>query len=399
MSGVDSPLTAVANRTIGLALTAAGNNKNGPVMVVNSSNGATSAFGTGIVYNANSIAATGFGIDFNSLGSSVAPIRSANNSFPVWRNAAGSANVQVIGLNGSNAVQIAPGGNSVTIGGATTIQSSLDLTTANGAGFGPSQAMFYARGSLGSPTVVSNADRVFSLQGWGYDGGQYLRAGEIDMFVDGTPGSNDMPGRMEFYTTADGSASLALGLTLDNRQNLVMGSAGLGTSATGGFFYAASMAGTPSGTPAMTYTDRVPVALDRTARLLWGNFGGTWVALGGYDLAGAYAGRPTSSGVVMTFVARAKTVISSTVGDHQALALTTATASTVFTIKRRVAGGSTENTAGTITFGVGGRAGTFAFSDTTQLTLNAGDALIITAPATQDATIADLSFSLAAWRQ
>ncbi len=41
-----------------------------------------------------------------------------------------------------------------------------------------------------------------------YDGTDLISKGaQIQAQVDGTPGSNDMPGRLLFYTTADGSAS------------------------------------------------------------------------------------------------------------------------------------------------------------------------------------------------
>ena len=79
--------------------------------------------------------------------------------------------------------------------------------------------------SLTSPTVVSNGDSVFSIEGYGYDGtspydkNHYIKTAEIRMVIDGTPGVNDMPGRIEFYTTPDGSVTPALALTLDSSQN------------------------------------------------------------------------------------------------------------------------------------------------------------------------------------
>ena len=39
------------------------------------------------------------------------------------------------------------------------------------------------------------------------DGTDFTEAARIQAFVDGTPGANDMPGRLVFSTTADGASS------------------------------------------------------------------------------------------------------------------------------------------------------------------------------------------------
>ena len=61
--------------------------------------------------------------------------------------------------------------------------------------------------SDGSNTVVQDDDQIGSLFFQGADGtDKESRAAAIMAFVDGTPGSNDMPGRLTFLTTADGAA-------------------------------------------------------------------------------------------------------------------------------------------------------------------------------------------------
>ena len=45
-------------------------------------------------------------------------------------------------------------------------------------------------------------------------------AAAIDVQVDGTPGSNDMPGRMRFFTTADGSQTPTERMRIDNAGNV-----------------------------------------------------------------------------------------------------------------------------------------------------------------------------------
>lgn len=65
-------------------------------------------------------------------------------------------------------------------------------------------------------TIVQSGDEIFSWNFYGADGAAYVPAANITGVVDGTPGSSDMPGRLEFYTTPDGSSSLALVLSLRN---------------------------------------------------------------------------------------------------------------------------------------------------------------------------------------
>jgi hypothetical protein len=64
-----------------------------------------------------------------------------------------------------------------------------------------------SRGSLGSPTIVSSGDNTGFIRFRGYDGSGYVDTARIESVVDGTPGTNDMPGRLVFSTTADGASS------------------------------------------------------------------------------------------------------------------------------------------------------------------------------------------------
>jgi hypothetical protein len=62
-------------------------------------------------------------------------------------------------------------------------------------------------GSVGSTTVVQSGDALGSIEFQGSDGTEFVQAAAIQCEVDGTPGANDMPGRLVFSTTADGAAS------------------------------------------------------------------------------------------------------------------------------------------------------------------------------------------------
>jgi hypothetical protein len=61
--------------------------------------------------------------------------------------------------------------------------------------------------SVGTRGVVSNGDALGILYFTGDDGTNFVQAATIQASVDGTPGANDMPGRLVFSTTADGASS------------------------------------------------------------------------------------------------------------------------------------------------------------------------------------------------
>jgi len=61
--------------------------------------------------------------------------------------------------------------------------------------------------SIGGTTVVIADDQVGTLSFQGSDGTEFVEAARIEAFVDGTPGANDMPGRLVFSTTADGASN------------------------------------------------------------------------------------------------------------------------------------------------------------------------------------------------
>jgi hypothetical protein len=78
----------------------------------------------------------------------------------------------------------------------------------------------------GDPTnMVSEGDYLGEILFLGYIDpfDAYKNAAEIRAIVDGTPGSGDMPGRLEFLTTPDGSATPALRMAIDNAGNVKMG--------------------------------------------------------------------------------------------------------------------------------------------------------------------------------
>ncbi len=61
--------------------------------------------------------------------------------------------------------------------------------------------------TVGSHAILASGDRIGSISYNGSDGTAFIEAAQITADVDGTPGLNDMPGRLVFSTTADGASS------------------------------------------------------------------------------------------------------------------------------------------------------------------------------------------------
>jgi hypothetical protein len=79
--------------------------------------------------------------------------------------------------------------------------------------------------TLGAQAVVASGDIIGTIFFNGSDGTNFVRGAQIQAAVDGTPGTNDMPGRLVFSTTADGTATPVERMRIDNAGNV-----GIGTS-------------------------------------------------------------------------------------------------------------------------------------------------------------------------
>ena len=121
------------------------------------------------------------------------------NSSPIgWNN-----NLQVAGTNAQAGISIRRDENGT--GGALLI-------------FGKS------RGSLNGNTAVQSGDQIGGMYFAGADGTDVNSiAAQISVEVDGTPGGNDMPGRLIFKTTADNAASPTERLRIDKNGNMCLG--------------------------------------------------------------------------------------------------------------------------------------------------------------------------------
>jgi hypothetical protein len=103
-----------------------------------------------------------------------------------------------------------------------------------------------SRGTLAVPTIVQNNDSLWNMYIAGNDGTDLALAAEIRVEVDGTPGSNDMPGRILLRTTPDGSQAPVDAVKIDSAQNVTVSAGNLviGTSGKGIDFSATPGTGT-----------------------------------------------------------------------------------------------------------------------------------------------------------
>ena len=112
----------------------------------------------------------------------------------------------------------APVGNIGPSSGPLTIYRSASMLRCSADAFGPKMLFGKDRSAtLNDYTSVQNGDGLFDIIAAGADGVDYQSyAARIVAEVDGIPGTNDMPGRLSFWTTPDGSAFSTERMTIKN---------------------------------------------------------------------------------------------------------------------------------------------------------------------------------------
>jgi hypothetical protein len=76
---------------------------------------------------------------------------------------------------------------------------------------------------IGSTVIVADNNQLGQITFQGCDGTNFIPAASITSEVDGTPGANDMPGRLVFSTTADGSSSPTERMRITNGGRILVG--------------------------------------------------------------------------------------------------------------------------------------------------------------------------------
>lgn len=172
--------------------------------------------------------------------------------------------------------------------GATTVTTAYGVATLTGQGGTISSTatlgandparMNWERSREGA-TVADN-DNLMWNNVYGHDGTDYgTLAGAIRFLVDGTPATNRIPTEILFLTAAglsDDDASIKM--TISPAGNVVVNTAAVATTATDGFLYISSCAGTPTGA-ATSMAGRTALVYDSTNNLLYAHDGGSWVAV------------------------------------------------------------------------------------------------------------------------
>ena len=101
------------------------------------------------------------------------------------------------------------------------------ISNSDTAGHGPHITLARSRGtSVGSNTIVQDGDAVGVINFQGNDGTHFENVARIRAEIDGTPGANDMPGRLTFFTVADGGVSPSERLRIDSDGRLLINTTG-----------------------------------------------------------------------------------------------------------------------------------------------------------------------------
>jgi len=122
-------------------------------------------------------------------------------------------------------------------GFASPLDSPLSVAYGAGAGIGiqrytnnaigGSLRFFKSRSdTIGGNASVSSGDTIGAVNFWAANGTSYNLAASISCSVDGTPGVDEMPGRLTLNTTADGASTPTERMRITNAGNI-----GIGTNA------------------------------------------------------------------------------------------------------------------------------------------------------------------------
>jgi hypothetical protein len=131
----------------------------------------------------------------------------------------------LVGTSSSVSQNIATGTITPQLQNASTNQSGSTISSVNyNSGGNPAILALGSStgGTLATQGVVNNDGKLGRIAFTGSDGTTLLTAAEIIAEVDGTPGADDMPGRLVFSTTADGAATPTERMRIDSTGNIIV---------------------------------------------------------------------------------------------------------------------------------------------------------------------------------
>jgi hypothetical protein len=183
---------------------------------------------------------------------------SSPDSSPFVVNASGQVGIGVLGTSIPGAFAL------YAVSDGTTNTTIGHLRSGDSTG-GPTYDFRKSRGTFAAPTSALSGDTVGNINFRAHDGTGFISAAQISVLVDGTSGTNDMPGRLTFSTTADGASAVTERMRIDSTGAVGIGTTTLGasyglrvsktlTADTGGNIFS-SVSGS-SGTPTNLYSIR-----------------------------------------------------------------------------------------------------------------------------------------------
>ncbi len=92
----------------------------------------------------------------------------------------------------------------------------------------PTIKQYRGRGTEAIPVIVQENDPTGEWTSYGYDGVQFRRTARIYMDVDGVPGEDDMPGRIDFEVTPSGGITPVVRMSLGHTGLLTLNSVSSG---------------------------------------------------------------------------------------------------------------------------------------------------------------------------
>lgn len=163
-------------------------------------------------------------------GPLIVDVSSASAAVRITQTGSGNALVVEDSANPDATPFIIDQAGAVGIGGTPTVRLEtfgesnnwVRINTAAGAAL---FSGYRSNGTIASKTIVSSGDQIARFDARGYDGANFIQAAQINAEVDGAPGTNDMPGRLVFSTTADGASSPTERMRITNAGNVGIGTA------------------------------------------------------------------------------------------------------------------------------------------------------------------------------
>ena len=178
----------------------------------------------GMVFPDNSGIAIGSAYTFANIYGSSGNVYIRANSYVANTGSNGKVHFQTANSSGGQANDVVIDGGTVLIGHGTdtaisgesnelqvydTNFSLASFATFRNGSDGATISLAHSRsGTVGTQTVLNDGDIMGAINFVGSDGTDMAHAGAaIRGLVDGTPGSNDMPGKLSFLTTSDGAST------------------------------------------------------------------------------------------------------------------------------------------------------------------------------------------------